>query len=130
MLTAKQIQKYSKKTIPQLRKLAGEKFRKFIRERDKDKRCISCGTGSPEQAGHFYSAGHYPSLEFNEDNVHGQCVHCNYYEHANLILYRINLVKKIGIERVEQLELLAATAKRSHYKHDRYFLIEVIGMYA
>src|SRR5690349_8773059 len=83
-------------------------FNAYIRERDKDLGCISCGSHNQIQAGHFYSAGHYPSLRFNEDNVHSQCLRCNYFLSANLLEYRKRLLKKIGEQRVQKLDLLAA----------------------
>jgi hypothetical protein len=80
-------------------------FNKFIRLRDKGLNCISCNKPSKkENAGHYRSAGGNPELRFNEDNVHLQCEYCNTYLHGNLIDYRINLIKKIGIEKVEWIE--------------------------
>lgn len=128
-MTSEQIKKYGKYTTAELRKKAGIKFRKFIRERDKDQPCISCGKRTTLQAGHFYSAGHYPALEFNEDNVHGQCLQCNYHLHGNLVHYREHLQKKIGSERVEILELLVAQSYKGVYKHNRFYLIEIIEKY-
>lgn len=124
-LTTETIKKYQKKTIAQLRNKATEVFNKWIRERDKDKPCISC-SGRVEQAGHFYSAGHYARLRYVEDNVHGQCIRCNYYKHGNLIEYRAGLVKRIGLKRLENLDNLA---KLRGYKYDRFFLIEIIENY-
>ena len=129
IFTSSIIQKYSKYSTPQLRIKAGEKFRAWIRKRDKGKRCISCGSWEPSDAGHFYSAGHYPSLEFNEDNVNIQCRQCNYHKHSNALEYRKSLVKKIGIERVERLDQLADQYKRIVYKHDRFNLIMIIEKY-
>ena len=81
-------------------------FNKFIRLRDKDKGCISCGTPlvNKYDAGHYKSAGGSPEHRFNENNVHGQCVYCNQHLHANLIEYRKGLIKRIGLEEVELLE--------------------------
>lgn len=124
-----QIKKYQKKSIPQLIKLATEKFNAFIRERDQDQPCISCGEFKQLMAGHYYSGGHYPETRFNEDNVNGQCERCNYYLSGNLIEYRKGLEKKIGIERLEKLDLIIAMAKQTGYKWDRYFLIETILKY-
>ncbi|MDG6786005.1 recombination protein NinG, partial [Glaesserella parasuis] len=45
-----------------------------------------------------------PELRFNEDNVHKQCSACNNHLSGNITEYRINLVRKIGVERVEALE--------------------------
>lgn len=79
---------------------------KFVRNRDKDKPCISCGKPLLKKfdAGHYRSAGGNPELRFEEFNIHGQCVYCNQHLHGNLINYRIRLIERIGIEKVEWLE--------------------------
>ena len=80
-------------------------FNQWIRLRDKGNVCISCQKpAKKENAGHYASSGSSPSLRFEPLNVHLQCEYCNTYLHANLINYRINLIKKIGIEKVEWLE--------------------------
>jgi len=82
-------------------------FNKFIRLRDKNIPCISCGTNKADiqyHAGHYRSVGSTPELRFNELNCHKQCSRCNNYLSGNLISYRINLVKKIGLDMVEELE--------------------------
>lgn len=80
-------------------------FNKFIRIRDIDKPCISCGSRliGKYDAGHYFSVGAYPNLRFNEDNVHGQCVHCNQHKHGNINEYSLSLPLRIGIERFENL---------------------------
>ena len=128
-MEATTINKYSKRSIPWLRKKAGEIFRKWIRQRDEGLGCISCGSHNAIQAGHFYSAGHYPGLEFDEHNVNSQCLQCNYHKHGNLLEYRKNLVNKIGQEAVDMLDYKAAQFKRNGYKHDRFRLIEIIDKY-
>lgn len=86
-------------------KLAQASFNTYIRERDKDRKCISCGTYNGKMnAGHYMSVGSTPELRFNEDNVHKQCERCNTFYSGNLINYRISLIERIGIERVEFLE--------------------------
>lgn len=118
--------------MPVLSKLiqkAARKFHAYIRERDQGQPCISCGKFAPLQAGHFYSAGHYPALRFNEDNVHGQCKKCNYFLSGNLTEYEKNLRKKIGDDRVEALHLKAAQYKRQSFKWNRFFLEEIIKKY-
>jgi hypothetical protein len=129
-MDASTINKYKKYSIPKLIQKATTVFNKFIRERDKDCNCISCDKKKELQAGHFYSGGHYPSLKFNENNVHGQCERCNYYLSGDLNNYRINLIKKIGIAEVEKLDKLASYYKRMGFKWDRYFLIEIICKYS
>lgn len=85
---------------------AQEEFNWWIRERDYGQPCISCGrsTGCKVNAGHYRSVGAQPTLRFHPDNVHLQCEHCNTYLSSNAIEYRIRLVQKIGIEKVEWLE--------------------------
>jgi len=81
-------------------------FNKYIRLRDKDNPCISCGSYSKQQydAGHYRSVGAHHELRFNENNCHKQCRKCNSYWGGNLIEYRKGLINKIGIEEVEFLE--------------------------
>ncbi|HDZ0373705.1 TPA: recombination protein NinG [Klebsiella pneumoniae] len=78
----------------------------YIRERDHDLPCISCGTFETVQweAGHYRSRGKASHLRYNEDNIHKQCHHCNVQMSGNQQQYRIALVEKIGAERVEALE--------------------------
>jgi hypothetical protein len=81
-------------------------FNTYIRFRDKDLPCISCGTKRPVKydAGHFYPTT-YQFLRFNEDNVHKQCSFtCNKNKSGNLSEYRPALIKKIGLERVLWLD--------------------------
>lgn len=121
--------KLKDKSVPQLKKIAERHFNKFIRERDRDKPCISCGKYTTLECGHFYSGGHYSALKFEEDNCAGQCRKCNWYLSGNLIEYQKNLRKRIGDERVEKLHLKAGVYKRQGYKWDRFFLLDVIEKY-
>jgi len=86
-------------------KLLQVTFNTFIRLRDKDLPCISCGVLKCEEfhAGH-YIASTYQYLRFNEFNVWRQCSRCNTHLRGNLISYRIELIKRIGLEEVEYLE--------------------------
>jgi len=81
-------------------------FNQYIRLRDKDLPCISCGRFHEGQyhAGHYLTVGARPELRFNPLNVWRQCSACNLHLSGNLINYRINLIKKIGLDKVEWLE--------------------------
>jgi hypothetical protein len=103
-------------------------FNKFIRTRDLHKGCISCGKSllnSKYDAGHFYSVGSTPSLRFNEDNVHGQCVYCNQHLHANIHAYTERLPLRIGKESLELLKPL----KNGVCKYDNTELKELKELY-
>lgn len=81
-------------------------FNAWIRLRDAGQPCIACGRHHQGQlhAGHYRSVGSCPELRFEPDNCHLSCQPCNVHLSGNLIPYRINLVKKIGLERVEWIE--------------------------
>lgn len=87
-------------------KIAQMTFNKYIRERDKEEKCISCPSklSGKYDAGHFFSVGSYPNLRFNENNTHGQCVACNQHKHGNINEYRIRLPERIGKEAFVELE--------------------------
>ena len=96
-------------TKPQLVKKAQTAFNAYIRERDKGKKCISCDTllgGEPNtyDAGHYRSVGSAPHMRFVEDNVHGQCKHCNNWLGGNHVEYRKRLLERIGERQLELLE--------------------------
>ena len=131
MLTANVVikKKLNTKSVAQLRAIAVRHFHKFIRNRDNDLPCISCGKYTTLQAGHFYSAGNNPSVRFNELNVHGQCKRCNYFLSGNLLPYRENLIKKIGKENFDKITLNVEMSKKFGYKWDRLNLIDIIEKY-
>ena len=81
-------------------------FNAYIRARDADQPCISCGRHHTGQwhAGHYLSRGARPELAMHPDNCHKQCAPCNTHLSGNLVLYRVNLINKIGLDRVEWLE--------------------------
>lgn len=80
-------------------------FNKYIRLRDEGKPCISCDRPlvAKFDAGHFLAVGSYPNLRFNEDNVHGQCVHCNQHKHGASAEYFIQLPNRIGLCKFNEL---------------------------
>lgn len=89
--------------LPALLKKAQTIFNKWIRLRDANSGCISCGREVTE-AGHYLSQGHNSAYRFNEVNTNGQCTRCNCFMHGNLIEYRKGLVKRYGEEKVLMLE--------------------------
>lgn len=96
----------SLKTLSEHLREAQQVFNAYIRERDKDQPCISCGRHHEGQyhAGHYLSVGARPNLRFEENNVNKQCQPCNTHLSGNLVNYRIRLIEKIGASIVERLE--------------------------
>ena len=92
-------------------------FNKFVRLRDANQPCVSCGKPDhgKRDAGHFRSVGSAPHLRFHEDNCHGQCVRCNHFLSGNQREYRRGLIAKIGEQAAEQLE---ADQTPKHYSID------------
>lgn len=114
-LRAKEKRQWKQSDKSKLKEDAQKWFNKFIRLRDKVLPCISCGhtQGRQFHAGHYKPVGANQQLRFNELNCHKQCSICNNYKSGNLAEYRINLIKKIGLENVEALEKDKSTKKYS-----------------
>lgn len=112
------------KTNAQWKSEAQTWFNKFIRLRDQWEGCPSCDrtikeiqsndkwkTGGAWDCGHFLTRGAFPELRFHEDNAHKQCKSCNAgsgkFSNKALTVgkaYRISLIEKIGLAKVEWLE--------------------------
>lgn len=116
--------KYSK-----LMSEAKSSFQSWVRKRDENNPCISCGKLRAEQwdGGHYFKAEVYRGVIFHEDNVHKQCSHCNRWLDGNLISYRSNLIYKIGLIEVEELEKEADETRQK--KWSRGELIELRDKY-
>lgn len=100
------------KDIPDLIKEADKAFCAYIRERDRQAghSCISSGqplnwsAGNQVDAGHYRSKGAASHLRYHEDNCHAQSKRENRFRAGNAVEYRIKLIQRIGLERVEALE--------------------------
>lgn len=93
-------------------------FNTYIRTRDKGRPCICCGeplsfasVGGNFDCGHYRSVGSAPHLRFNVDNAHGQTKRCNRYGAGRAVDYRMGLIDRIGLARVEELERNNAAVK-------------------
>lgn len=90
-------------------------FNDFIRARDFSKGCISCGKRftfltAGWQAGHYYtSASSWAAMDFDEENVNGQCAPCNMNE-GSAQGYLRGLIKRYGPDILERLEKKKAEA--------------------
>lgn len=114
-------------------------FNAYIRERDRDKPCISCGTsleneevGGGYDCGHYRSVGSAPGLRFDEHNANGQCKKCNRYLAGRAVDYRRGLIARLGAGPVERLEsdneprkwtIESLKAIKAHYVQKRKDLI-------
>jgi hypothetical protein len=88
-------------------------FNKYIRMRDMGLLCISCNTiPKKKNAGHYFSSGGHSNVRFDEDNVHLQCEHCNTYLSGNLLNYQIGIEKRIGADKLIELQAKAHIEKR------------------
>lgn len=112
--------KEKNKTRTQKINEAKKVFQAWIRERDTDKPCISCGTTKADDwhGGHYLKAEVYTGLIFDEDNVHKQCLKCNTFLDGNELNYRIGLIKRIGEAAVLRLESIKDSMKSYKWSDD------------
>lgn len=101
------------KTRGELMKLAQASFNSYVRARAIrfGHTCISSGrsltqgaVGGGFDCGHFRSIGSAPHLRFNLNNAWGQSKHDNQYKSGAVQAYRIGLIARIGLDKVEALE--------------------------
>lgn len=105
------------KRKPDLVKKLDRVFSLYIRLRDAMPsgfvRCISCGKikrFEDVDCGHYFSRTHM-ATRFDEDNCNAECRSCNRMSADHLIGYRKNLVDKIGLNRIDRLDVLAHSQK-------------------
>lgn len=112
------IRKLAVKPLSYFAKQAQTEFNAFIRERDADLPCISCGRFHDGQyhAGHYRTVGANPELRFNEDNCHKQCSPCNNHLSGNIENYTPSIRAKIG-EQAYQL-LMGAHEPQRYRRED------------
>lgn len=100
-------------------KEADKWFSYYIRLKYSDKngycRCISCGKiyfWKNIQNGHYMSR-RYMSTRFSEDNCRPQGVECNIFNQGAIQMYRRALMKEIGEQRVDLIEVRARQERRN-----------------
>jgi hypothetical protein len=115
-------------------KQAQQAFNLYIRTRDNDKPCISCGETNPRDlhggqwdCGHFKTVGAHPELRFEELNAHRQCKSCNagsskYAAKGATVAqqYESNLIMRIGQEAVDWLN---GPHETKNYRRDDFISI-------
>jgi len=104
-------------------------FQKYIRARDINDACISCGDTKAKMwhAGHFFKAELYTGLIFDEANCNKQCEKCNTFLNGNESNYRIGIVEKYGEAKVKMLEEIKDECRL--YKFTKRELREIEKMY-
>lgn len=103
---AKKKKEFQKSDLRIRKEAAKKACHAYIRERDKDKLDICCNKPLKlgYHAGHFLESGNNPLIRYDEDNIHGQNVECNYFKGGNSADYEKNLRIRIGDEAVEKLK--------------------------
>ena len=113
-------------TLSDYLKITQQVFNKFIRLRDEGLNCISCDLPPKKKnCGHYFSQGGHSAVRFDEDNCHLQCEHCNTFLSGNLLNYQIGIEKRIGGEKLMQLQSKAHDIK----KWTKEELTELIEIY-
>ncbi|MNJ40187.1 Bacteriophage Lambda NinG protein [compost metagenome] len=82
-------------------------FNQWIRLRDAGLGCVSCDKPASWDgqwhASHFRSVGSSPEHRFNPDNVHKACSICNNHLSGNILGFKPELERRIGVKAVEAL---------------------------
>jgi hypothetical protein len=111
--TTKKRMKEDLKTLQDWLKEAQTIFNKYIRLRDMGLVCISCQQPPKKKnCGHYFSSGGHSNVRFDEDNCHLQCEHCNTYLSGNLLNYQIGIQKRIGAQKLLELQERAHLTKK------------------
>jgi hypothetical protein len=100
-------------------KLKADKyFSLYIRQRDKDKPCVTCGGGGVKDCGHFISR-RFESVRFDEKNASGQCKKCNRYEYGNQFEHGVQIDIRYGKGTAESLRLKSKMfCKRNKFDYE------------
>ncbi|MGE4944360.1 recombination protein NinG [Yersinia enterocolitica] len=105
------------KTKPQRMAEAQSAFNKYVRLKYLDTPCISCGRypeqkyGGTMECGHYRSRGSAPNLRFNLHNTGSQCVYCNRHLSGNVAGFRIGLIERDGVDKVQEVDSNHETRK-------------------
>lgn len=95
------------KTLSELCQEAQTEVNRYVRLRDADKGCISCGSPNVSDAGHFFHAGskyRTSPLRLDPRNLSAQCPKCNRYSGGgNAVEYMHGYIKRHGQEAFDEL---------------------------
>ena len=109
------------KTLSELEAEAKKSFQKYIRLRDKDLPCVSCGVNETElwDGGHYKKAEIYSGVIFNEMNCHKQCRKCNRFLGGNELNYRTGLIQRYSEKEVNEIEQLANDTRQFKFTREQ-----------
>ena len=117
------------KTLADYKREAQAAVNAYVRLRDAHLGCVSCDKPATWQgqwhASHFRSVGAAPHLRFNLWNIHKSCSVCNNHLSGNILGYKPELIRRIGIDRVEWLESCQATSR-----HDIEYIKRIKKVFA
>ena len=105
------LNRYGKSKIAKLKRKLDEIFSRYVRKRDKDEGCISCGFNGNLQAGHFRRR-ELMATRWEDKNVNGQCARCNLWLGGATYEYAKGLDKKYGKGTAEELYKLSQKIKQ------------------
>ena len=107
------------KTKSLAKKKADKYFSDFIRKRDAQKPCVTCGNyKSDKDCGHFVSR-RFEATRYDEKNAHGQCLKCNRFENGNQFEHGQAIDKMYGEGTAEKLFIkskMLCKRKKSDYE--------------
>lgn len=87
----------------------GTLVNQYVRWRDRDEPCCTCGTTNPNikyDAGHFHTKKARPDIRFELTNIHKQCsMRCNVHGSGMRNEYEKFIIEKYGAEHLAWLEL-------------------------
>lgn len=87
-------------SVSALKKRADKVFSLWIRNRDK--MCVTCGSRSNLQCGHYVSRS-WSALRYDEKNCNAQCVGCNVFKRGNMDEYARFLIRCYGPDILDEL---------------------------
>lgn len=92
--------------LQHFKKAAEKAVNAFVRERDAEQPCISCGTNDALEwhAGHFIPVGRSSFLRYTPANIAKQCSACNVFGAGKATEFEVGLVARIGRSAVDQLK--------------------------
>jgi DNA-directed RNA polymerase subunit N (RpoN/RPB10) len=117
------------KTLGQYESDAKKEIQKWVRKRDSNLPCISCGTFTSDlwDGGHFKKAEIYSGVIFDEMNIHRQCRKCNRFLGGNELNFREGLIARYGEDYVLNIEKKALETR--NYKFNKEELKELREKY-